>query len=83
MAFLPVGLIRSPITRTRSMGTVRAPLHTAAGTDRGTSRKGWEASASFRQAIYSGVVPQHPPSSLTPCSASTARSAANSRGPMS
>ena len=30
--FFPVGLMRSPIMRTRSTDTVRVPLHTAAGT---------------------------------------------------
>ena len=36
--FLPVGLIRSPMTRTRSMGTTPVGQHTAAGTDRGMAR---------------------------------------------
>ena len=61
MAFLPVGLMRSPMTRTRSMGTVRVPLHTAAGTERGISRIVRPSRALERRAIYSGVVPQQPP----------------------
>ena len=72
MAFLPVGLMRSPMTRTRSMGTVRVPLHTAAGTQRGTSRMALPSSARAIRAMYSGVVPQQPPYSLTPRSARAA-----------
>ena len=76
--FLPVGLIRSPMTRTRSMGTVQLPLHTAAGTFCGISRMVRPARAAFIRAMYSGVVPQQPPYSLTPRSARSAILCANS-----
>ena len=39
--------------------------------------------ARFRQAMYSGVVPQQPPTSLRPCFAMPLTLSANSSGPMS
>ena len=66
MSFLPVGLMRSPMTRTRSMGTTLVALHTAGGTWRGTWRTWVWLSASRSSRIYSGVVPQQPPNTCTP-----------------
>ena len=83
MRFFPVGLMRSPMTRTRSTGTTCMPLHTAAGTAAGVRRTVRPSRAWRRRAMYSGVVPQQPPNTCTPSSVSWARLWANSWGVMS
>ena len=67
--FLPVGLMRSPITRTRSMGTKRVGVQTAAmrcGVVCGYSPGKWFCSIAFIAAMNCGSVPQQPPKTRMP-----------------
>ena len=74
--FLPVGLMRSPITRTPSMRSGVTGVHTklARSYSRSAGRLSFSASAVAR--MYSGVVPQQPPKIVTTRSAKSATSAA-------
>ena len=60
------------------MGTASVGPHTAAGTWREGSRMACPIRARFSRAMYSGVVPQQPPNSLTPMGARSAIAAVNS-----
>ena len=85
MRRLPVGLMRSPMTPTWPMGmlTRRCELVTA------KSRLTWRgvgvrpARRSFSPAMYSGVVPQQPPTTVTPASSMSRTASQYSCGLMS
>ena len=78
IAFLPVGLMRSPITFTPSTTTRFLAEHTADTRLNGVGC-GLAASAISRSLrIYSGVVPQQPPTMRTPFSINPSHARANS-----
>ena len=81
----PVGLMRSPMTPTWPGASAQRPWGPHTAKRSGSSRRaGTRAASSARSAATcAGVVPQQPPTMVTPASSMPATAAAYSSGPMS
>ena len=85
-SFFPVGLMRSPITRNGPLISISCIWRSEAKTRLRSCITGTGFIffvAATREAMCSGVVPQHPPSTAAPASINIGPKDANSSGPIS